>query len=324
MCRTPERKRSPDLAAAGFPANVNVAAALSLAGLGPLLSFIGKELIFEAVLASRAWLVLAPAAVLAGALCGLVGTYVVLRGMSYIGHGLAHAIFGGAVVGLAVGVDILVAAGLWGILSGLLIHRVARRKSIGADAAIGVVTTASFAAGIAIISRARTFTPNVEGILFGNVLGVTVRDLVLVAAVLAVVTVVVVGWYRPLLFVTFDPEVAEASGVNTRRMDALLALVLAASIIASLRILGATLIAAAIVIPPVVARMLTSSFGRMLPISTALGAATGLAGMYLSFHLDVSSGATIVLVAAFVFLAVHTATARRRGGRVATLGAPTS
>jgi ABC-type Mn2+/Zn2+ transport system permease subunit len=251
-------------------------------------------------------------AVLAGALCGLVGTYVVLRGMSYIGHGLAHAVFGGAVVGVALGIDVLVAAGLWGIVAGLAIHRVARRRGIGADAAIGVVTTASFAAGIAIISRARSFTANVEGILFGNVLGVTARDLLVVAGVLVAAVLFVVVWYRPLLFVTFDSEVAEISGVNVARVDALLAVVLAASIVASLRILGATLIAAALVIPPVVARMLTSSFGRMLPLSTGLGALTGLAGMYLSFYLDISSGATIVLVAAALFLVVYAATAYRR------------
>lgn len=255
-------------------------------------------------------------AVLAGALCGLVGVYVVLRGMSYIGHGLSHAVFGGAVTSFVIGVNFYLGAGLWGLLSALLIQRVARRRSIGADAAIGVITTASFAIGLAIISRARSFTRNFEAALFGNVLGVTNTDLLIVAGVLVATIAVVIAFYRPLLFTTFDAEVADVSGVSSARMDALLAVVLASSIIATMRILGVTLIAAALVIPPVVARLLTDSFGRMVVGSTVIGGAMGLVGMYLSYHLDVSSGATIVLVGALLFTVVYAATGRRRGLRL--------
>lgn len=255
-------------------------------------------------------------AVLAGALCGLVGVYVVLRGMSYIGHGLSHAVFGGAVTSFVIGVNFYLGAGLWGLLSALLIQRVARRRSIGADAAIGVITTASFAIGLAIISRARSFTRNFEAALFGNVLGVTNTDLLIVAGVLVATIAIVIAFYRPLLFTTFDAEVADVSGVSSARMDALLAVVLASSIIATMRILGVTLIAAALVIPPVVARLLTDSFGRMVVGSTVIGGAMGLVGMYLSYHLDVSSGATIVLVGALLFTVVYAATGRRRGLRL--------
>ena len=120
---------------------------------------------------------------MSGALCGLVGVYVVLRGMSYIGHGLSHAIFGGAVASFALGFSFYLGAGLWGLVSAILILLIARRRSIGADAAIGVVTTASFAVGVVIISVIGSFTRNVESVLFGNVLGVDTADVLVVAGV---------------------------------------------------------------------------------------------------------------------------------------------
>src|SRR5215212_788408 len=148
------------------------------------------------------------AATLAGGLCGLVGVYVVLRHMSYIGHGLSHAIFGGAVLGYVLQLNFYVAAGTWGFLSALAINEVSRRRRIGADAAIGIVTTASFALGVAIISRARQFTKNFEAALFGNVLGVSREDLYVIAGAALVCAVVIFFTYKQLLFATFDPEVA--------------------------------------------------------------------------------------------------------------------
>jgi manganese/iron transport system permease protein/iron/zinc/copper transport system permease protein len=258
-------------------------------------------------------------AVLAGALLGLVGVFVVLRGMSYIGHGLSHAIFGGAVASYILSINFFVGAGIWGFACALLINGVARRRSIGADAAIGVITTASFAVGLVLISRYHSFTRNFEAALFGNVLGVSSTDIYVLIAVTACTGAVIFLRYRQLLFTTFDPEVADVFGVKAARMDALLALVLAASIIATMQILGVTLVAAALVIPAVVARMLTNSFSRMLVISTSVGALSGFVGMNLSYHLDVSSGATIVLTSAGVFAVVFAVTGRRALRRVGSV-----
>ena len=244
-------------------------------------------------------------ATLAGALCGLVGVYVVLRGMSYIGHGLSHAIFGGAVASFLTNVNFFLGAGAWGVVSALLVTRVARRRSIGADAAIGVVTTASFALGLALISATSGFVPNFDSFLFGNVLGVTGRDLLVVALVSVIAAGFVFLLYRPLLFTTFDVEVAEASGVRTWWIDAGFAVILAATIVATMQILGVTLVAAALVVPAVVARMLTDSFARMLVLSVVIGAASGFAGMYVSWYLNVSSGASIVLVSSALFVVVY-------------------
>ncbi len=251
------------------------------------------------------------AAVLAGALCGLIGVYVTLRGMSYIGHGLSHAIFGGFAAAPLLGVNVVLGAGVWGLASALAINAVTRRKRIGADAAIGVVTTASFALGVALLTRFGTKGPAFDAALFGSINGVTRGDLVLLVVALLFAVTVFTVLYRAFLFTTFDPEVADVSGVRVARMDALLMLVLSLSILATLTIIGVTLVAATLVIPAVIARMLTNSFSRMLWLSSSIGAACGGVGMYLSYQVEVPSGTTIVLTNTVVFLVVLAAT----GGR---------
>ena len=251
------------------------------------------------------------AATLVGGLCGFVGVYVVLRGMSYIGHGLAHAIFGGAVVSYVMSINFFVGASLWGFVSAVLINMTTRRRKIGADAAIGIVTTASFALGIALISRYKTFTRSFDAALFGNILGVTYGDLLAIVAVVVASALIVIVAYKQFLFTAFDPEVAQYYGVHTGWVDSILALVLAASIVVSMQVLGVTMIAAAIVIPPIIARLLTNSFGSMMLLSAAIGALCGLGGIYLSFYVDVSSGATVVLFSAALFVAALAYTSLR-------------
>jgi ABC-type Mn2+/Zn2+ transport system permease subunit len=241
------------------------------------------------------------AAAMVGALTGLVGVFIVLRRMSYIGHGMSHAVFGGAVVGYVAGFNFYLASGLWGFGSAMLINLTMRRRQIGADAAIGIVTTASFALGVALISRAKSVTRNFDAALFGNLLGVGNSDLWVIAGVLVFTCVVLFVFYKQILFMTFDLEVAPVYGVPVGRIDTLFALVLAATIIASIRIMGVTLIAASLVIPPVTARILTDRFAHMLLLSTLIGAATAVSGMYLSYYLDVASGASIVLLSAALF-----------------------
>ena len=208
-------------------------------------------------------------AVLAGGLCGLLGVYVTLKSMSYIGHGLSHAIFGGAALGAVVGVNYFVAAGAWGLASALAVARVARRRIIGSDAAIGVVTTASFALGIALKNRLPQSGKSTDALLFGSILGVSHTDVLVVVGVCVLV---------------------------------------AAAILACMNVLGVTLIAATLVIPAVVSRLLTSSFSTMLWLSTLIGALSGGIGMYVSYFADISSGATIVLVGTAAFLVAYAVT----------------
>jgi ABC-type Mn2+/Zn2+ transport system permease subunit len=258
------------------------------------------------------------AAVMAGALCGLIGVFITLRGMSYIGHGLSHSVFGGFAAATTAGINPLLGAGVWGLLSALAITSVTRRSRIGADAAIGVITTASFALGVALLTKFGSRGPSFDALLFGSILGVGTGDLVLLAGALVGSVVVITLLYRRFLVATFDPEVADVSGVDVQKMDALLMAILSLSILSTLTIIGVTLVAATLVIPAVVARMLTNSFAKMLWISTALGAVCGGAGMYLSYDINIPSGTTIVLLNAVVFLVVLTVTGgrqlRRTGG----------
>jgi manganese/iron transport system permease protein/iron/zinc/copper transport system permease protein len=234
----------------------------------------------------------------------MIGVYIVLKRMSYIGHGLSHAVLGGAVVSFVLSINFLIGATVWGFFCAQLIALTAKKRKIAADAAIGVITTASFALGIVLISRYKSFTRDFEAALFGNILGVTLGDLVAILVVtLATIAVLFVA-YKYFLFATFDGEVAQFYGVPTGWVETLFSLVLAATIVVSMQVLGVLLIAGATVIPPVSARMLSDRFRTVLLLSTGLGAACGFVGIYLSFFVDVSSGAAVVLVEAAVFAMV--------------------
>ncbi len=266
------------------------------------------------------------AAAMTGAICGLIGVYIVLRNMSYIGHGLSHSVFGGAVVSYVMNWNFYIGAGLWGFLSALLINAVAKRKKIGADAVIGIVTTASFAVGVVLISRVRKFTRNFEAALFGNILGVTGEDLLVIAGVSLLSALAIFVLYKQLLFTTFDSEVARVYGVPVEWVDTAFALILAATIVVSMQVLGVMLIVAAIVIPAATARLLTHSFHRLVLSSVGIGVLCGVGGMYVSFTSNASSGATIVLFAAVVFaLALGYDSLRRITARpVATPAGPSA
>ena len=208
------------------------------------------------------------AATLVGGLCGLIGVYIVLRRMAYIGHGLSHAIFGGAVASYVMSINFFIGASVWGFIAAMLINLTARKHKIGADAAIGIVTTSSFAFGVALISRFKSFTRSFDAALFGNILGVTNIDLIAILAVGITTVIVVFIGYKYLLFTTFEPEVAQFYGVPTGWIDTMFALILAAVIVVSLQVLGVTMIAASIVIPPIAARLLTNDFNLMVLFST--------------------------------------------------------
>ncbi len=256
-------------------------------------------------------------ATIAGGLCGLLGVFVVLRGMSYIGHGLSHAVFGGAAASAVMGLNYFVGAGIWGVTSGVIIGRIARRRLIGADAAIGVVTTASFAMGLALLNRYGQAKKSIEAVLFGSVLGVQTADIIAVLLVAIATALIVFGLYRHLLFATFDPEVAQVSGVSVAWVEGLLMGMLSLTILVTMRVIGTLLISALLVIPASVARMLTNSFSRMLWISPVVGATSAFIGMNLAYHLDTSASATIILVGTLQFIVVYAVSGLRGRSRIA-------
>lgn len=259
-------------------------------------------------------------ATIAGALCGLLGVFVVLRGMSYIGHGLSHAVFGGAAASAVIGVNFFLGAGIWGVVSGVLIARVARRRVLGADAAIGVVTTASFALGLALMNRYGQASKSIEAVLFGSVLGVRAADILAVALVAALSLGIIVVWYRRLLFSTFDRDVAQVSGVNVGIVEAVLLALLSLTILVTMRVIGTLLISALLVIPAAAARMTTNSFSRLLWLSPVIGAVTCFVGMNVSYHLDTSASATIILLDAVIVVVVYAVAGIKNRAKMASLG----
>ena len=241
------------------------------------------------------------AALLVGSLCALIGVYVILRSMSYVGHGLSHAAFGGAVLGFTLNLNFYAGAGAMGLLAALLINRITRNGRIKPDAAIGIVTTAMFALGVAIISQVRTFSQSFEAALFGNILGITGEDLLVIGLVTISTMILIFFMYRPLLFSTFDNEAAQVFGIRTEAVQLIFSCLLTLSIIASMNVVGVTMIAATLITPAATARVLTDSFSRMLIYSFIIGGITGITGIYLSYIFNAASGATIVLFGASLF-----------------------
>lgn len=251
-------------------------------------------------------------AVLVGALCSTIGTYVVLRKLSFIGDGIAHASFAGIVVAYLRGIDYYVGAAAVAVLTALGIGYVTRRGRVALDTAIGVLFTGAFALGVFLMSRQAHYNVDLEGFLFGNILAVSRGDLVLIVVLGAIVATSIALLYRALLYTSFDPVVAQASGINAAFVDYALLVLLALTIIISLESVGIVLVAALLVTPAAAAYQLTTRFNRMIALSACIGTACSVLGLYLSYYLNAASGATIVLLVTLVFFAAMALGRRRR------------
>ncbi len=257
------------------------------------------------------------AALIVGTLCSTIGVYVVLRKLAFIGDGIAHASFAGVVVAYIRGLDYYVGAAIVAIVTALGIGFVNRRGNVSLDTAIGVLFTGAFALGVFMMSRLQNYAVDLQSFLFGNILAVSRGDLTLIVGLAALVVVSLVLLYRPLLYTSFDPIVAEASGINAGFVSYALLVLLALTIIISLETVGIVLVAALLVTPAASAYQLTRRFTRMLALSAAIGAACAVLGLYVSYYLQAASGATIVLLAtATFFVTMFVGRLRRRPGRL--------
>jgi len=253
------------------------------------------------------------AGVLVGALCGALGVFVVLRRMSYIGQGLSQSVLGGVAPAALIGIDPYLGAVAATLAAGLLIHYVGRQHGVRPDAAIGIVSTTMFAFGVALVSVNRNRAVNLTDLLFGNILGVTTTDIALVALVAAVMGALGFVFYKTLTFTVVDSAGAAAHGVRAATIELAFTVALAAVVVVSIRIVGVLLIAAVIVIPASTARLINKSFGPLIATSAALGVAAAVVGLFVSFHVDVSSGPAIVLASSTMFAVVLAVTATTAG-----------
>ncbi len=258
------------------------------------------------------------AALIVGTLCSTIGTYVVLRKLSFIGDGIAHASFAGIVVAYLRGLDYYVGAGVVAVITALGIGFVNRRGKVSLDTAIGVLFTGAFALGVFLMSRLPNYNVDLQGFLFGNILAVSAADLWLIVVLAVIVVAALVVLYRALLYTTFDPIVAQASGISAAVVDYALLVLLALTIIISLESVGIVLVAALLVTPAATAYQLTRRFNRMMLLSAVIGATSAIVGLYASYYLRSASGATIVLLATLAFfISMAVARFRRRERSIA-------
>lgn len=239
--------------------------------------------------------------VLMGAVTGAVGCYVVLRGLSFIGDALAHAIFPGVVIAYLLGHSIFIGAMSFGILTSTAITVVATNRRLKEDSAIGVLFAGTFALGIVLISSSSNFTRDLASFLFGNVLGATTTDIWVSAGAGLVVVLFLVLFHRELLIVSFDRVAGQSMGIRVFWVDLLLLLMISLTIVISLRAVGNILVVAMLVTPAATARLLTDRLPVMLLLSSGIGVVSGVVGLFASFHADVAAGGTIVLVATGAF-----------------------
>lgn len=244
------------------------------------------------------------ASAMVGVVCAVVGTYVVLRGIAFIGDAIAHAGFPGVVAAYLLAVPFYLGAAVAAVTTALAIGFVTRRAGIRQDTAIGVLFAGTFALGVFMFSTIRGYVADLFSFLFGNVLAIGPTDLVaLVGLGLAVIAVVAALW-KELLFATFDPLGAAASGIRVVWLEYLFLALVAVTIVVSLQAVGIILVVAMLVTPAATAQMLTVRFTRLMATAAAIGVVSATVGLYLSYWLNVASGATIVLVQTAMFVLV--------------------
>ncbi|MEW6567605.1 MAG: metal ABC transporter permease [Chloroflexota bacterium] len=251
------------------------------------------------------------AALIVGVVCPVLGTYVVLRGMAFLGDALAHIMLPGVVVAFLLGWPLGFGALVAGVAAALLIGAISRRTDIKEDAAIGVVFAGAFALGIALLSFQRSYAVDLAHLLFGNLLGVSTFDLWLEAALGVVVLLTVLAFYKEFLVLSFDQVLATTLRLPVAFLHYLLLVLVAVVIVASIQAVGVALVLAMLVTPASAGYLLTRRLPRMMLIGAAIGAGSAVVGLYLSYYANLASGPAIVLVETVLFLTILAASPRR-------------
>jgi ABC-type Mn2+/Zn2+ transport system permease subunit len=251
------------------------------------------------------------ASLIVGVVCPILGTYVVLRGMAFLGDALAHIILPGVVIAFLLGWPLAVGALAVGVLAALAIGSISKRSEIKEDAAIGVVFAGAFALGVVLISMQRSYAVDLAHILFGDLLGVSSFDLWIMAGLGFLVLLLVFAFYKEFLVLSFDPVLATTLRLPVAFLQYLLLVLLAVVIVISLQAVGVALVLAMLVTPASAAYMLTRRLPTMMILGAGIGCLCSLIGLYVSFFADVASGPTIVLVETVLFLGVFVFAPRR-------------
>lgn len=245
------------------------------------------------------------AALLVGVLCPIIGSYVVLRGMAFLGDALAHIILPGVVIAFLLGIPLVVGALAMGILTAFAIGALSERNVLREDSAIGVIFAGAFALGIALLSATDGYAVDLAHFLFGNLLGVTSGDLWTMAALSVIVLAVIALFFKELQLVSFDQSLARTLRLPVRAFDYMLLILIAVTIVVALQVVGVALMLAMLITPAAAASLFTRRLLPMMIWGAVIGAASGAIGLYASFYLNIASGPAVVLVATLIFGLVY-------------------
>ena len=252
------------------------------------------------------------ASALVGVACAVVGAFVVLKGMSFVGDAVSHSAFPGVVLAYLLGLPIILGGAVAAIGTALGIGALTRRSGLRADAVIGVLFAGMFALGVTLFSSIPNYVGDLFHFLFGDVLGISFADLISLAVLASLLLLIVWVLWKELLFATFDPLGAGAAGLPVRRLDDLLLILIAVTIVVSLQAVGIVLVVAMITTPAATAQLLVKRFGQMITLAALIGVTSSIVGLYVSYALDIASGASIVLTETFAFLVALLITSIRK------------
>ncbi len=244
------------------------------------------------------------AAILSGVVCGIIGTYIVARRLVFLSGGITHASFGGIGIAYWLGVNPVLGALVFAVLSSLGIEWGAGRGKIREDSAIGIVWSVGMAMGVIFIYLTPGYAPNLMSFLFGNILTVTDTDIAALGALTLLLLALAVFFLRTVMYVAFDREFARSRGVPVNTVSYIMAVFMALAIVLSIRSVGIVLLISLLTIPPVVVNSLTQSFTRIVWWSAAVAIAGNLTGLYISYRFDIPAGAATIIVLALTLVIV--------------------
>lgn len=244
------------------------------------------------------------AAIIVGVVCSVLGTYVVLQGLAFLGDALAHTILPGVVIAFLLGWPLALGALIFGIITALGIGWLTEREALKEDTAIGVIFAGLFALGITLLSTSSNYTVDLAHFLFGNLLGVSTQDLIVIGVLGAIVLATIILFYKEFLLISFDQVLATTLRLPTTFLRYLLLILIAVTIVTSLQVVGIALMLAMFVTPAAAASLMTRRLPTMMLLSAIIGAFSGIVGVYASFYFNIASGAAVVLVATIIFLLV--------------------
>ncbi|HUW40445.1 MAG TPA: metal ABC transporter permease [Rectinemataceae bacterium] len=239
--------------------------------------------------------------------CGIVGTFVVLRGLAFIGDALAHGVLPGVAAALLLGLPGMLGAAVGSLAMILGIGFVTRKSNLSSDTAIGLLFVGMLALGVAIVSRSRSFSGDLVRILFGEILGISSAEILGQLVATAVMALVAAIFYRPFLLLCFSPEQAETSGFSARRYHAVMLTMIAVTVVVSFRTVGTLLVFGMLLAPAATAALFSRKIVTMIAASSAIGIAAVYLGLLSSYQFNLAAGASITLVATLIFFLALTA-----------------